>query len=203
MKEELTELELKAKLYKKIHAVMCSIQYLSKDFHVKYLKTDYKAISEEKVTMVVRNSLIKNGLVMIPVETTMRKDGNLTSVTTSYHLGDIDTGHCETITSCGQGADSQDKGSGKAMTYAFKYALLRAFAIPTGDDPDKISSAELDSRQNDLASEKQVGLIKVLYSKAINNEDMTPVLANACENASKLKIDQASKAIEMLKNILE
>jgi beta-xylosidase len=26
------------------------------------------------------------------------------------------------------------------MTYSFKYLLLRTFAIPTGDDPDKISS---------------------------------------------------------------
>lgn len=50
------------------------------------------------------------------------------------------------IASCGDGADSQDKGSGKAMTYAFKYMWLRAFALPTGEDPDKISSAELDEK---------------------------------------------------------
>ena len=30
------------------------------------------------------------------------------------------------------------------MTYAFKYMWLRTFAIPTGEDPDKISSAQLD-----------------------------------------------------------
>lgn len=32
------------------------------------------------------------------------------------------------------------------MTYAFKYMWLRAFALPTGEDPDKISSAELDEK---------------------------------------------------------
>ena len=37
-----------------------------------------------------------------------------------------------TIESVGEGADSQDKASGKAMTYCYKYALLRTFAIPTG-----------------------------------------------------------------------
>jgi len=32
------------------------------------------------------------------------------------------------------------------MTYAFKYMWLRTFALPTGEDPDKISSAELDEK---------------------------------------------------------
>ena len=32
------------------------------------------------------------------------------------------------------------------MTYAYKYMLLRTFAIPTGEDPDKVSSAELDDK---------------------------------------------------------
>lgn len=34
------------------------------------------------------------------------------------------------------------------MTYAYKYMLLRTFAIPTGEDPDKISSEELDTKQS-------------------------------------------------------
>jgi hypothetical protein len=33
------------------------------------------------------------------------------------------------------------------MTYSYKYLLLRTFAIPTGEDPDKISSAELDAKE--------------------------------------------------------
>ena len=33
-----------------------------------------------------------------------------------------------------------------AMTYSYKYMLLRTFAIPTGEDPDKISSAETDEK---------------------------------------------------------
>ena len=37
-------------------------------------------------------------------------------------------------------------GDCKFSTYAYKYMLLRTFAIPTGEDPDKISSAETDSK---------------------------------------------------------
>jgi hypothetical protein len=118
-------------------------------------------MSEEKVTGTVRKSLIKNGLVIIPIDQQIeckdiiKKDregqdnlvGFLTTVNTKYKLIDIDTGEFEIIASSGQGVDTQDKGSGKGMTYSFKYALLRSFAIPTGDDPDKISSEELTKEQ--------------------------------------------------------
>jgi hypothetical protein len=46
-------------------------------------------------------------------------------------------------TSYGDGVDSQDKAVGKAMTYSDKYALMKAYKIETGDDPDQEGSAEL------------------------------------------------------------
>ena len=36
--------------------------------------------------------------------------------------------------------DTQDKATGKAMTYADKYALMKAYKITTGDDPDQAPS---------------------------------------------------------------
>lgn len=135
-------------LYQKILAVMQDVAYLQKDDRVKFGTTDYKAISEEKVTSTVRESLIKHGLVILPAEQEHLRDGQLSTVNTKYKIVDVDTGEFELIVSSGTGADSQDKGVGKAMTYAFKYLLLRTFAIPTGDDPDQISSAELDAKQS-------------------------------------------------------
>ncbi len=41
------------------------------------------------------------------------------------------------IESFGRGLDTGDKGFGKASTYARKYALLNAYKIATGEDPDK------------------------------------------------------------------
>lgn len=137
----------KAKLYQKISAVMQDVEYLSKDDKVEFNNTKYKAISEEKVTSTVRESLIRNGLVILPIEQLHRREGTLSTVDTKYKIIDIDTGEFEIIVSSGTGADTQDKGVGKAMTYAYKYLLLRTFAIPTGEDPDRISSAELDEKQ--------------------------------------------------------
>jgi hypothetical protein len=134
-------------LFQKISQVMQDVSYLSKDDNIAFGNTKYKAISEEKVTSTLRQSLIANGLVILPFEQEASKEGNISFVNTKYKIVDIDTGQYEVLASSGEGADTQDKGVGKAMTYAYKYMLLRTFAIPTGEDPDKISSAELDEKE--------------------------------------------------------
>ncbi|NBI28660.1 hypothetical protein ERL59_06795 [Chengkuizengella sp. YPA3-1-1] len=126
---------------------MEAVKYLEKDNEVKFKTTNYKAITEEKVTKAVRAELVKNKLVVLPIEQAHSKEGNLTTVDTKYKIIDAETGHYEVIVSSGTGVDTQDKGVGKAMTYAFKYLFLRSFAIPTGEDPDKTSNEELEENQ--------------------------------------------------------
>lgn len=138
--------EIKLNLYQKISAVMKDVEYLSKDDAIEFKSTKYKAISEEKVTSTVRASLIKHGLIILPIEQDHKRVDTLTTVDVKYKIIDIDTGDFEILASSGTGADTQDKGVGKAMTYSYKYLLLRSFAIPTGEDPDKVSSAELDEK---------------------------------------------------------
>ena len=143
-------------IYQKISEVMKDVQYLAKDDHVKFGQQDYKAVSEEKVTSTVRESLIKNGIVIVPVEQSHHREGTLSTVDVSYRIQNIEDPEDFIIAkSSGTGADTQDKGVGKAMTYAYKYLLLRTFAIPTGEDPDKISSAELDDKAKKTAAKAQ------------------------------------------------
>lgn len=134
-----------ANIYQKILEVMKAIEYLNKDDHVEYKSTKYRAMSEEKVTTTVRKELIKQGLVVFPIKQTVEKDGNITTTNTTYRMVNVEdpTDYID-LASSGQGADTQDKGVGKAMTYSFKYLLLRTFAIPTGEDPDKIASEQID-----------------------------------------------------------
>lgn len=152
----------KLNLYQKISAVMQDVDYLQKDDKISFKTTNYKAISEEKVTSTVRQSLIKHGLVILPIEQEHSREGTLSVVNTNYKIVDTETGQFEIIVSSGTGADTQDKGVGKAMTYSYKYLLLRTFAIPTGEDPDKTSSAELDAKTN--KQDSQVGK-PILLSK--------------------------------------
>ena len=134
-----------ANIYEKIAAVMQDVQYLAKDDNVSFGQTNYKALSEEKVTVIMRSAMLKHKLVVFPVEQSATRTGNITHVDVKYRIVNMeDPADYIEVVSCGDGADTQDKGSGKAMTYAFKYMWLRTFAIPTGEDPDKISSAQLD-----------------------------------------------------------
>lgn len=151
---------------------MKDVKYLQKDDKVGFGNNSYKAISEEKVTETLRASLIKNGLIIFPIEqehsredTIVKdKEGNdkvsrLSTVNTKYKIVNIDNPtEFEILVSSGTGVDTQDKGVGKAMTYSYKYMLLRTFAIPTGEDPDKISSAELDQQQGKIKQEVPIDL---------------------------------------------
>lgn len=140
-------------IYEKIAAIYEAVQYLAKDDKVEFGSTKYKALSEEKVTTIMRQQFIKHKLIVIPVEMTSSRSGQISHVDVKYQIINVENPEeFIEVVSCGDGADSQDKGAGKAMTYAFKYMWLRTFALPTGEDPDKISSEELDAQQ---AAEKR------------------------------------------------
>ena len=143
-------------IYEKILAIMQDIQYLAKDDHVEFGKTNYQALSEEKVTAIMRAELIKYKLIVYPFQQDSNRAGNISHVDTKYRMVNVDApDEFIEISSAGDGADSQDKGTGKAMTYAFKYMWLRTFALPTGEDPDKISSDELDDKAKKAAEKAQ------------------------------------------------
>ena len=144
-------------IYEKIAAIMQDVQYLAKDDHVKFGQTSYKALSEEKVTTIMRAELMKYKLVVFPVEQSASRSGNISHVDVKYRMVNVENPeeYIE-IVSSGDGADTQDKGSGKAMTYAFKYMWLRTFALPTGEDPDKISSDELDAMDAKARDQRQI-----------------------------------------------
>lgn len=169
-------------IYQKIHNIMANIQRLQKDDNVEFGKTKYKALSEEKVTTILRKEMLEQGLVVFPIKQAWSRDGNISHVDVVYKMVNIENpDEFIEIASCGDGADTQDKGSGKAMTYAFKYMWLRTFALPTGEDPDKISSAEIDAIMENSREEKKV--IK-------RHSDVEPVFCPECGiQILKTKVD--------------
>ena len=161
-------------IFEKINQVMKSIEYLTKDDSVEFGTTKYKAISEEKVTTAVRKELVKQGIVIIPImqESTVtelirteKSVNQRADVHTKYRIQNMeDKEDYIEVESNGSGVDTQDKAVGQAMTYAYKYMLLRTFAIPTGEDPDKISSAETDEK---IAKEVGETIISEQKAKAL------------------------------------
>jgi hypothetical protein len=54
----------------------------------------------------------------------------------------------------GIGVDEQDKGPGKALTYATKNAWLKALMLKTGDDPDLTASEQHQKPQSGQSQQK-------------------------------------------------
>ena len=155
-------------LFAKILKVMQDVTYLQKDDSVGYGSNKYRAITEEKVTTEVGKSMRKHGLVILPISVEERREDfdvvrsngkqgtdRITTITTKYLVADSESGESMEVCSAGAGVDPQDKGIGKALTYAYKYLLLRMFAIPTGEDPDKQASEDSTPSQQSTQSNNQ------------------------------------------------
>ena len=143
-----TETTKTLNIYEKIHEIYKAVQRLEKDGKIDFGKTSYRALSESKVTSIMREQMNKQKLIVYPIEQTWTRMGNITHVDVKYRMINVENpSEYIDVVSCGDGADTQDKGSGKAMTYAFKYMWLRTFALQTGEDPDLICNEELEEIQ--------------------------------------------------------
>ena len=146
-------------LYKKMHAVMSETKSLERDKEVGYGRNAYKAISESNVLNEIKPLFKKHGLIIFPisvdvvdrVDTFITKDGEssrlMTQVIPKWKIVDVESGESEVITSIGNGVDTQDKASGKAMTYALKVALQKTFMLFSGEDSDNDFSDDITKSQ--------------------------------------------------------
>lgn len=141
-------------LAKAIISVMLEVKSIDKSMTIGEGKNAYKGVPDEAVKEAIGESMAKNGLCCLPIgieETTeitrweeqtnwgpKPKQSVFTKVITTYLLLH-ESGESVEIKGYGHGIDPQDKGAGKATTYALKYAALYTFFVPTKkiDDTDK------------------------------------------------------------------
>ena len=105
----------------------------------------------------------------------------MTRIKTVYRFVNIDNpaDFMETTTFA-EGIDSQDKGSGKAMTYADKYALMKSYKVSTGEDVDEGTDAEeLEKNKHSIFVIKQ--RCQEEYTRAIKKKMSTKDIADALE----------------------
>lgn len=144
-------------LYQKIQAVSNEIKNIEKNMTVGKGNYAYKAVQDIDVTLEVKEAETKFEIVSIPVKQELVKsdiikivkDGGGESiqymdiVKMTLRIINLEkTDEFIDVESFGRGLDPGDKGFGKASTYARKYALLNAYKIATGEDPDENKSKE-------------------------------------------------------------
>lgn len=122
----------------KMFNVMANVDKIIKDMDISFNKASYKGISHDQVTEIIRAQLIKQRLLSIVRVTNHIQDGNRTEVDIEVEFRDIDEPDKSIIVpGFGYGIDTQDKGPGKAISYAVKYIYLKTFCLLTGDDPER------------------------------------------------------------------
>lgn len=195
-------------LYQKILCIQSRMDIIAKNLEVSTGKTTYKAVSERDVIDAVKEQEERYRVYSFPVSREIVDSGFLEQETqygtkkqfylrikVVYRFVNIDKpdDFIETITYA-DGIDSGDKATGKAMTYADKYALMKMYKISTGEDPDQKASEEYSKKtpsQLPITSE-QMQKIQSLYSV----DEIQEWLKKAkVSDISKLKQSQANKII--------
>lgn len=143
-------------IFEKLSNITNEISNVNKNLTVGEGKSSYKAVGEADILKAVKELEFKYRVYSYPysrevIESTMYTTSNqygdknniFSRIKTIYRFINIDKPeeYIETTT-FSEGIDTQDKGSGKAMTYADKYALMKSYKIITGDDPDQNASED-------------------------------------------------------------
>lgn len=167
-------------IYEKLLNITNEIATVNKNLTVGEGKSKYKAVSEADVLKAVKELENKHKVYSYPykreivdreilvtekifenydrdTKETTKSTKQFLRIETIYRFVNVENPEeYIDITTYGDGIDTQDKAPGKAMTYSDKYALLKAYKMITGDDPDQNISTENEWQVTDKASSNLV-----------------------------------------------
>ena len=189
-------------IYEKLSAISLEITNVNKNLNVGVGKSSYKAVGEADVLAAVKPAEAKFRVYSYPVHRAVIETGTIENesidyqtqqkllkkslferIEVTYRFVNMDNpDDFIDIVSYGDGIDTQDKSVGKAMTYADKYALLKAYKIITGDDPDQDPSDPLNGRQTKPVTQPKKGV--------------SPQIAKECEELG-VTLEQIAKKKNM------
>lgn len=156
-------------LFEKIQAVSMEVMNVTKDMNVGSGVYSYKAVSDLSVTLAIKKAESAHKIVSIPIKQELinseivrgvKKVTSNETTTETETFTYVDSIKMTTrfidveeptqfidVESFGKGIDNNDKGFGKASTYARKYCLLNAYKIATGEDPDADHSDDFKPKE--------------------------------------------------------
>ena len=208
----------KKNIYETISAVMGEIGAVGKDSKNQQQGFMFRGI--DAVMNAISPALIKHHLFIVPeiLEQTREERTNSKGTLLIYSICKVkytfyaEDGSSISATVIGEGMDTGDKATNKAMSIAFKYACFQVFCIPTEEmvDPDaechevkakpkdaechevKANPKEENKLSGKKASAKQIELIKTL----VPEKDLPAMLKWAgVEKIEDMPIEAASKVI--------
>lgn len=122
-------------IFEKLHSVTENVGKIYKEQNK---GMPYKSVNHNAVTQAVRKEIIKERLFVKPIIDENINQGTMHKIVMSVEIIDIDNpaDKIEIGKFPALGLDNQDKGYGKAISYAFKYILQKTFMMEIGDDEE-------------------------------------------------------------------
>ena len=135
-------------IYEKLHSVTENVEKIYKEQND---GMPYKSVNHNMVTQAVRKQIIKERLFVQPIVEENLNQGNIHKVVMSVKIIDIDNpkDSIEIGKFPALGLDSQDKGYGKAVSYAFKYILQKTFMMEIGED-EEVEAQNIDRDTDEI-----------------------------------------------------
>ena len=162
-------------LYQRINEVRKAINYVQKDKSVSTGGGSYKAVTHDQVTGMVREHMVKHGIVSYPILVESKsnaKEGDAkqfryeaTYDIVFVNIEDPSDKLCIRIQA--HAMDNADKAPGKALSYAKKYALLKLFELETGEDEEsRYQQFDVDDWLFAISSAKTIQELQQSYNDA-------------------------------------
>ena len=170
------------KIYGAINGIMSEMGVIAKDKKNQQQGFMYRGV--DQVMNTIQPLLIKYGVFVVPEvldhmreERTTRNGASLIySVCRIKYTFYAEDGSNVTAVTVGEGMDSGDKASNKALANAFKYACFQVFCIPTEEIKDSDSESHEvvpQNAENDTITQAQA---KRLFAMSKGNADLCKVI---------------------------
>lgn len=195
-------------IYESITKIMEEIPAIGKDQTNKTQGFKYRGIDD--VMNTLQPLLSKNKVFIVPQileqtreERTTNKGGNLiySICKIKYIFYAEDGSYIEAVT-VGEGMDSGDKATNKAMATAMKYALFQVFCIPTEEmkDPDGETPEGSKPKNQLISAEDAKRLKEMMEAKGLNVQALLQKNYNL-NNTTELNSEQYAKIMIAIKDI--
>lgn len=195
-------------IYESITKIMEEIPAIGKDQTNKTQGFKYRGIDD--VMNTLQPLLSKNKVFIVPQileqtreERTTNKGGNLiySICKIKYIFYAEDGTYIEAVT-VGEGMDSGDKATNKAMAIAMKYALFQVFCIPTEEmkDPDGETPEGSKPKNQLISAEDAKRLQEIMENKGLNVQALLQKNYNL-NNTTELNSEQYAKIMIAIKDI--
>ena len=197
-------------IYKAINNVMLEIGAVGKNQRNQQQGFMFRGI--DAVMNAINPALVKNKVFVVPEvlecdrEERQTKTGTnlIYSICKMKYTFYAEDGSCVEAVVIGEGMDSGDKATNKAMSIAFKYACFQVFCIPTEEmkDPDE-ESHEINSEKKPANNQKSTGEFNIKYflkENSINEEFLCGLYkVQNVEGLTPAMIDNIRKHISDIK----